>query len=288
MNSPDLISVPGQLGPYRLLRRLGYGGTSQVFLAECYGASGFTKRVAIKTLLPQLIGDPDHERLFIREATLGANLFHRNLVQIHDFGVSDGVQYMRLDYVDGETFAEQRGDAAMPADDVLHVVREVAAALQYLHDATGSDGRRLGLVHRDIKPSNVLISHHGEVRLGDLGILKATEAADFTRGGMRRGSYAYMSPEQVAAEPLGPASDQFSWGTMALEAVTGAHPFAAESVSAVLDRIQVAEPDGLSNVANEAFRNIIKRALNRDPEQRFPNASALLEALHGVNIASTI
>jgi serine/threonine-protein kinase len=278
MTNPDLIPVPGQLGPYRLIRRLGFGGTSQVLLAEVYGASGFAKRVAIKTLLPQYIGDPDHERLFIREATLGANLVHQNLVQIHDFGVQDGIQFMRLDYVDGQNLAEHRGDRALPVAEALFIAREVAQALCYLHTATDGDGRPLGLVHRDLKPGNVLISSAGEVRLADLGIMKATSSAEFTRGGVRRGTYAYMSPEQVAGSELTAASDQFSLGTLIFEMILGEHPFGSGSPTEVLDRIREADATGLDRLPDSA-RILVEQLLQRDVRNRFASSEELLLAM---------
>ena len=120
---------PRTLGPFRLVRRLGAGGMAEVWLAEAFGASGFAKRVALKTPLPGLVGDGDAERLLIEEARLAAQLSHRGLVQVHDLGVSDGILWIRLDWVDGSDL-ETLLRASLPAPEVaLLVAEELAAAL---------------------------------------------------------------------------------------------------------------------------------------------------------------
>jgi len=281
VSDSDLIRVPGQLGPFRLLRRIGYGGTGQVFEAEAYGASGFTKRVAIKTLLPPFIGDPEYERLFIREARIGAALFHPNLVQIHDFGVDDGIQWMRLDLVDGQNLAEFRGDEPLRVADAARIAIDVAAALHYLHRCEDASGSPLGLVYRDLKPSNVLISKSGVVRLTDFGIAKATALADVTRGNVRRGTYPYMSPEQVRGEPLTPASDVFALGTLLAELVLGRNPFHAATALAVGDRIRDADARGLDELPPE-LRSIVRRCLEPRARDRFGSAEELGLALSNV------
>lgn len=280
MNDLDLITVPGQIGSYRLLKRIGWGGTSQVFLAEAYGASGFVKRVAIKTLLPSFIGDPDCERSFIREARLGAHLFHQNLVQIHDFGVDNGIQYMRLDHVDGQNLADYRGERTLPVDEAMHIAAEIAGGLHYLHEATDPTGQPLGLVHRDLKPSNVLISRWGEVRLTDFGITKATGMAEHTRGQVRRGTYAYMSPEQVRGEPLTAASDQFALGTLLAELVLGRNPFEADTAAETLDRVREAAPVSLDALP-ASLGAIVRRCLAPKPADRFPSVRELASSLLG-------
>lgn len=278
MSSHDPITVPGQLGPYRLLRRIGHGGSSQVFLAEVYGASGFAKRVAVKTLLPQYLGDPAYERLFIREARLGARLFHQNLVQIHDFGVADGIQYMCLDYVDGVDLAEFRGDDPIPKEDALFIALELGRALEYLHGATDTEGRPLGLIHRDLTPGNVLISKTGEVRLSDFGILKATKMAGVTRGRVRRGTFCYMSPEQVRGEELTAASDQFALGCILAEMLLGVRPFEAGSLPDIKARIEAGDARGLDELDGE-LSDVVRTLLALDPADRFPTTGAAREAL---------
>jgi serine/threonine protein kinase len=275
------MDLPRQLGPYRVLRRLGRGGMAEVFLAMAYGASGFEKPVALKTLLPELAGLGEFERILIEEARIGARLSHRNLVGVHDLGTDDGAYYVRMDYVDGADLGSLTRDGTRPpAPIALLVAEEVALALDYVHRAADDAGRPLGLVHRDVSPSNVLLSRAGEVKLADFGIAKATMLADVTRGGVRKGKYAYMSPEQVAgpASALTAASDQFGLGVTLYELLTGARPYDADSPLETMDRIRDARPPDVTAL-EPASAAIVLRCLRRDPADRFPDAEALRAAI---------
>lgn len=272
------MDLPRQLGPYRLLKRLGHGGMAEVFLAVAHGASGFEKRVAIKVLLPELQGDGEYERVLIEEACRAARFSHRNLVCVHDLGVAGGAYYVRMDWVDGPDLATLLARARPAAPVALYVAEELAHALAYLHALTDDDGRPLGLVHRDVSPSNVLLSRAGEVRLGDFGIAKATLLAEATRGGARKGKYAYMSPEQVTGGALTAASDQFALGIALYEMLTGARPYDAETALETMERVrEAAAPDTGSLDADLAA--IVRRCLARAPGERFAHMGALARAL---------
>ena len=266
------------LGPFRLVRRLGAGGMAEVWLAEAFGASGFVKRVALKTPLPGLVGDGDAERLLIEEARLAAQLSHRGLVQVHDLGVSDGILWVRLDWVDGSDLETLLRASLPPPEVALLVAEELAAALDYVHGATDEAGRPLGLVHRDVSPSNLLLSKSGEVKLADFGIAKATRLREVTRGGVRKGKWAYFSPEQAAGLPLGPASDQFTLGIVLVEMLSGRRPFDADSVAETVDRIREAPVPDVSRLPRE-IGTIILRCLSRLPADRYPSAESLRAAL---------
>jgi eukaryotic-like serine/threonine-protein kinase len=273
-----MVDVPGQIGPYRLVERLGHGGTCEVFLATAFGASGFEKAIAIKTLLPEYRQEADYQRQFIREARVGAHLDHRNLVAVHDFGASQGVHYLRMDLVDGSDLERLQTPRGIGAGLAIFVAAEVALALDYLHRCTDRRGRPLRLVHRDVSPSNVLISKSGEVKLADYGILKATAYADITRGNIRKGKYAYMSPEQLAGAKLTHASDQFALGAMLVELVTGRHPFAAQDVVGTMDRIQSAADPDLDGL-DEGLERVTRRCLRPEPADRYPDARSLYAEL---------
>jgi eukaryotic-like serine/threonine-protein kinase len=272
------MELPRQLGPYRLLRRLGKGGMAEVFLAEVYGASGFEKRVAVKTLLPELVGDGELERILIEEARLGARLAHRNLVGVHDLGVEDGVYYVRMDFVDGTDLGTLRASVTLPHPLALLVAEEVALALAYLHGCRDDAGRPLGLVHRDVSPHNVLVSRAGDVKLADLGIAKATRLADVTRGNVRKGKYAYMSPEQVTGDAVTPRSDQFGLGVTLMEMVVGRRPFDGDTPLETMERIRQGNPVDLSDLPAD-LASLIARCLARRPEDRFPDVEALRQGV---------
>ena len=264
---------------------------AEVYLAECFGASGFEKRVAIKTLLPSFRGMGDYQRLLIEEARLAAGLSHRNLVTVHELAVDRGIYYVCMEYVDGADLgslmraAREQGEPggradgpAIPMSLILAIAEELAHGLEYVHRATDDRGRALGLVHRDVSPSNILISRAGEVKLADFGIAKATNLADATLSNMRKGTYAYMSPEQVAGVPLGSGSDQFGLGVVLAELCTGRRPFDGGTIMETLDNIKAAPPPDLAGVPEPA-RRIVLRCLERDPCNRFASADALARAL---------
>jgi len=269
------MDLPRQLGPYRLVRRLGRGGMADVFVAHSFGASGFQRAVALKVLRPEHVGDGELERLLIEEARLGARLYHRNLVGVHDLGCEDGVYYVAMDWVDG---ADLRALLPLAAPLAAHVMAEVALALAYVHAAADDAGRPLGLVHRDVSPKNILVSRSGEVKLGDFGVAKATMLADTTRANIRKGTYAYMSPEQVARAPIGAASDQFAAGVTLFELVTGRRPYEGASPLQTTDLILAAAPPDVSALPPQ-LAAITLRCLQQGPAARFPSAAALHVAL---------
>jgi eukaryotic-like serine/threonine-protein kinase len=270
--------MPSTIGPYRLLQRLGAGGMAEVWLAAAHGASGFEKRVALKVLLPELRDNPRLLKLLIEEARLGARLQHRNLVQVHDLAVADGTYFLRLDYVDGADLRRLLERAQLAPELALLVAEEVVLALQYLHAACDEQGRPLGLVHRDVSPGNILLSRAGEVKLSDLGVTKATLLADVTQANVLKGKYAYMSPEQIAGEPLGSRSDQFGLGVTLMELLCGRRPFDGATPLETMERVRAAEPPGLEGLAAD-LQALLWRCLARDPAARFPDDEALRRAI---------
>ncbi len=270
--------MPSTLGPYELIARLGAGGMAEAWKARAFGASGFEKIVVLKVLLPELRGEAQYERMFIEEAKLHARLMHQNLVQVHELSSADGQYFVRLDWVDGADLA--RLGPLMPEPLALFVAEALALALDYVHRAVDDAGRPLGLVHRDVSPSNVLLSREGEVKLTDLGIAKATALKDTTRAGVRKGKYAYMSPEQVSGLPLTAASDQFGLGVTVAELLTGARPFDGATPLETMDRVREAAPPELASVA-EDVKAVLLKAFAKDPAARFPDTEAMRAALAG-------
>lgn len=277
----SVTTLPAQLGPYRLIERLGYGGMCEVFLAECYGASGFVKRVAIKTLLAAHQGQGRYERLLIQEAQLGAMLTHRNLVQVHDLGVDRGTLYVCLDYIDGGDLRALMQLEQLRTHEALYIIAEVALALDYLHKSVDDRGQPLGLVHRDISPSNILLTKRGEVKLADLGVAKATKVASLTQGKTRSGKYAYMSPEQIRNQPLEARSDLFGLGVTLMELLCGRRPYEGQHALETMELIVAAEAPSLEGVSPSCHA-LITRCLAPQAQDRYPDAMALYEAIHAL------
>jgi len=265
------------IGPYQLVRRLGVGGMAEVFLALSFGASGFVRQVAIKVLRPELVGVADLERALIQEARLAATVSHRGLVTVLGLGIDDGVYYVVMEYVDGADLATLLETGPLPLPLALLVAEELALALDHLHRVRDARGLPLGLVHRDVSPSNVLVSHAGEVKLGDFGIAKATALADLTGAGTRKGKYSYMSPEQLAGEPLDATSDQFSLGVTLVELATGVRPFDGETPLATMDNIRRGVLPDLGGLPSDVVA-VVRRALAVAPVDRFPTSEDLRRA----------
>jgi eukaryotic-like serine/threonine-protein kinase len=239
---------------------------AEVFKATAFGASGFEKTIALKLLREEYVGDSTWERMFLEEARLQARLTHRGLVQAHDFGAVEGRPWVRLDWIDGADLAALAAGAPVPERVACFVIAEVLTALSFLHDATDLRARPLGLVHRDVSSTNVLVSLAGEVKLGDFGIAKATLLKDQTRGGVRKGTYASMSPEQVSGRPLSGASDVFSAGVLCVELLTGRRPFDGATPVETMDRIREATPS--LDAITLALRPAIATMLSKDPARR--------------------
>ena len=279
----EAADLPSRIGPYRLLSRLGTGGLCEVFLAEAYGASGFVRRVAVKRLHDSLAGEAELTRALIREAQLGGMLRHRGLVQIHGLGIEDDRYFVVMEWIDGCDLATLLEVAPPPRPVACAIAGELAAALDYVHRAVDLEGRPLGLVHRDLSASNVLISREGEVKLTDFGLAKATLLADRSRGDVRKGTYAYMSPEQVAQvaeQPLTQASDQFAFGVLLAELLTGERPFDREGVLATMQAISDADLTAWPRLAQLAERDpeaaeLLIACLARQPEARIASVAAL-------------
>ncbi len=270
------MELPRPFGPFVLEKKLGQGGMAEVFRARVFGASGFEKVVVIKTLREELLGTPELERMFLEEARLQARLSHRNLVQAHDLGVTEGRPWVRLDFVDGVDLAALA--LPLPSELVRFIGVELALGLHALHDAKDEAGRELGIVHRDVSRKNVLLSKLGEVRLADFGIARATQLREQTRGGVRKGTWAYMSPEQVSGKPLTSASDQFSLATLLVELLTGARPFDGATPLETMDRIREAAPPMLEGVGPE-WVALLRQALAKSPAERFASSRAMRAAI---------
>src|ERR1700742_3668081 len=190
------------IGEYVLERKLGEGGMGEVYLANRSGPRGFTKRVAIKRILPELSEDSQLIQMFCDEARVAATLTHPNIAQVLEFGEHEGELYIVMEYVDGVSCstllrtATQRGEV-IPAGAALYIAREVLLALAFAHEATDETGRSLHIVHRDVSPSNVLVSRVGNVKLIDFGITRSLLAERRAVPGELKGKLRYMSPEQI-------------------------------------------------------------------------------------------
>jgi serine/threonine protein kinase len=263
---------------------------AEVYLARREGPHGFEKLVALKRILPQFVRDEDFVAMFVDEARVCARLSHPNIVQVFDFGEHEGDLFMAMEYVDGTTGAKLIRAAAgsgeeIPLDVTLHVVLSILRGLEYAHGARDDAGRPLNLVHRDVSPGNVLIDRSGAVKLTDFGIARATEFERRTDAGQLKGKLGYMSPEQVVGKELDARSDLFTLGIVFAEMVTLRPLFSGGRELDVLLRIRDADLSAIDRAGHRVpddVRQVLYRALARDPYLRYPNATAFAEAIEEV------
>src|SRR4051812_46227645 len=274
-----------KFGQYELLEQIAVGGMSEVFKGRVVAAEGFEKLVAIKRILPDLAEDDRFVKMLLTEARIHASLSHRNIVQIHDLGISqDGEYFIVLEYVDGPDLAAllarlaQSTDAEgrlgrLPDAVALYIAIELGEGMHFAHDLAGPEGQSLGLVHRDISPSNVLLSYAGEVKLSDFGLAK--RRTDHSVVGSLKGKLAYMSPEQARRSPLDRRSDIFSMGAVLFEMLTGHRlrelPDDVQGWqlvgSGLLPQARTFRPD-----LPPVLDRLLAGALAVDPAERFPDA----------------
>ncbi len=275
------------LGPYRLLRRVATGGMAEVYEARRIGPSGWSRRVAVKCILPQHASDDDFIEMFVDEARLAARLEHPSIVSVHDFGEIGGTLYIAMEYVDGTNVgrlirAATAAGERVPLGALLEIGAEAASALAYAHDLRDEDDKRLGVVHRDVSPANLLLTRRGEVKVADFGIARFSEAAHRTDEGHVRGKLGYMSPEQVTGQPVDGRSDVFTLATVLAEMRLGEPLFGSGTDLEILVRIRNADLSllmGADPVRVPAdLREVLVHALGRKPADR-PDARTFAFAL---------
>jgi serine/threonine-protein kinase len=266
---------------YRVEHELGQGGMAIVLLA---GDLKHHRRVAIKLLKPELSAVLGSER-FLREIEIAAPLQHPHILPLYDSGEADGLLYYVMPFVDGESLRQRLArDGPLPIGDALGIAREIADALQYAHDH--------GVVHRDIKPENIMLSG-GHALVADFGIAKALSAAGvehLTLSGMVLGTPLYMSPEQISGTAVDGRSDQYSLACTLYEALTGRPPFSGPSPQAVLARHSIDPVPGVSAAGRAVpppVEAAIKRAMAKDPAERFASMRGFVRALESSAAEST-
>lgn len=263
---------------------------SEIYEARRAGPHGFSKRIALKRILPQLLADPELVGMFIDEARLCAQLSHPNVVQVFDFGEADGQLYMAMELVDGTTCARLVREVAVrrktvPVGLTLFIGLAIARGLEHAHEARDEDGKPLRLIHRDVSPGNVLISRSGAIKLGDFGIASAAFFERRTEEGQLKGKLGYMSPEQVLGRELDERTDQFSTGIILAEMLIGRPLFGGGREIDILVRIRDADLSRLAKYGAhipDDVRAILLRALSRRSDDRFPTTRAFVEAIENV------
>ena len=287
-NNPHAILTGRTVGHYQILSELGQGGMGKVYKAR---DSLLGRTVALKVLPPELVNDPERKRRLQREAKAASALNHPNIVVVHDILNEDGVDFVVMEYVEGQTLAELHSGRKLSLDETLKYAIQICSALASAHAA--------GVVHRDLKPGNIMVNAQGVVKVLDFGLAKrlatglagsGTDGASTetlgTEAGVILGTVSYMSPELAEGKPVDTRSDIFSLGTVLYELLTGRHPFQADSHLATLTAILREDPQSPSQLRHAIPKEldpILERCLRKDRERRFQSAADLkvvLQDLH--------
>ena len=261
-------------GRYRIGRRLGRGGMADVFEAL---DERLARQVALKMLRPEVGAQhPEVRARFEAEARNAACLSHPNVVAIYDTGEDDGVPFIVMELLPGDTLAQRIAEGPVDQDWLRRVAGDVLGALAAAHAA--------GIVHRDIKPANILLGDDGCAKVADFGIAKSLEAAgpDLTGTNLLVGTPAYMAPERVAGEPATPQADIYSLGVVLYEAAAGRKPFTGATPVALAYAIRHGEVEPLEQVRTDVDQRlaaVTAQAMAFEPSARFATAAAMANAL---------
>jgi len=280
---------PFDVGPFRVLERIGRGGMGIVYRAE---DKRLARMVALKLLPKELEKDGERRQRLLREARSAAAVSHPNVATIYEVGEDAGRTYIAMELVAGQTLRQRLEAGRLSQRDVTRIATGIARGLARAHES--------GIVHRDLKPDNVMIDRDGEPKVLDFGLAKLRDealAADgeqtstataLTREGAVLGTPGYMSPEQILGRPVDARTDVFAFGVVLYEMATGVRPFRGSSTMEVAIQIERDEPERPSKIEPRVDRRIervIERCLAKKPESRFPTGKELLEALSGMEAA---
>ena len=279
---------------YRIISKIGEGGMGQVYRAE---DTKLGRHVALKLLAADTTRDQTAKRRLLTEAQSASALNHPNIVTIYAIEETDGIDFIVMEFVDGETLtAHLAVSGALPLTSLLDLGIQIADALDAAHS--------IGFIHRDIKPSNILLTRQGVAKVTDFGLAKMvrpsttdeidreaqTLAANLTGPGMVLGTAAYMSPEQTRGETLDPRSEIFSLGSVLYEAATRTRAFTGPSILSIMHAISTDDPPPPSKLRPELPREfdlLIERALAKEKIRRYATASELATALRSLRAATT-
>ena len=277
------LSTGSRLGPYEVLSALGAGGMGEVYRAR---DARLGRVVALKILPSRLAFDPDARARFEREARLASSLNHPNIVVVHDIGESEGVPFIAMECVEGDTLRARLRTGPVSIAAAIDLAGQIADALARAHAA--------GVIHRDLKPSNVMVTPEGRVKVLDFGLGKQAEMAagehttwsgNATTPGVVLGTASYMSPEQAQGRGADWRSDQFALGLILYEMLTGRHPFERPSAVQTMAAIISDEPPlvAASNAkVPEALALLLDRCLSKDPNGRFDSTADLAHAIRDI------
>ncbi len=265
--SPQSL-VGRKLGPYEILSLIGRGGMGEVYHAR---DTRLDRINALKILPIEVASDPDRLHRFVREAKAASALNHPNIATIYEIGESDGIHWIAMELVEGQTLAERMKDRPLEMDEILDIDIQAAEALEEAH--------LKGITHRDIKPANIMLNKRNQVKVLDFGLAKitpreeqVTSTATQSKPGLVMGTLPYMSPEQVLGHETDHRTDIFSLGVVLYEMAAGRLPFHGATAGEIADDILHVQPQALTSFNPEVppeLDRIVRKCLEKDREHRY-------------------
>jgi eukaryotic-like serine/threonine-protein kinase len=273
---------------YTVLDRLGGGGQAEVFRGLSESMEGYKKAVAIKRVLPHLTSNPQFVAMFLDEARLSLFLQNANVVQVFDVSkAEDGSYFLVMEFVDGcdlkALMARQVANGIRDIGLSLFIVIEACKGLYYAHTLEHPyTGAPLGIVHRDVSPPNIMLSKNGEVKVVDFGLAKADSQIENTDEGVVKGKFSYLSPEAARGEVVDARTDVFALGIIAWEMLAGRRLFVGDDPYETVKLVREARIPSLPALnpnISAGLDAIVRKALARDLDARFPTAAEYGDAL---------
>jgi serine/threonine-protein kinase len=278
---------PRRVGGYEIVASLGRGGAGEAFLALTSGSSDFRKLVVLKLLHPELEESLDVVDQFLDEARLAARLSHPNIVPTLEVGRHESQHYIAMAYLEGMPLGRvlsmlSRRDERVSPEIAARIAVELLDALAYAHALRDFDGTALEIVHRDVSPPNVFVCWDGSVKLLDFGIARAAWRRASTDSGLIKGKFGYIAPEQASGEGTDRRADLWSVGVVLWEMLTAHRLFPARNDVGTLHALVAGTITPVTTYAPDAPRALVavlERALQRDPDERFPSAEEMRDAI---------
>ena len=274
---------PMLFGKYCLLERISVGGMAEVFRAKPLNSPDPQKFLALKRILPHLAEDDEFIKMFVDEARLTVQLDHPNIVRTYELGQFKSSSYILMEFISGKDVlalqkALRQNRRIMNVAQACFIGRELARGLDYVHTKRDADGNPLNIIHRDVSPQNILITYTGRVKVIDFGIAKAAVQSTKTQVGVLKGKFGYMSPQQVRGEEVDHRSDIYSIGIVLWEVLTNRRLFRGDNEYETLQLVRepdVEPPSAFNSHVPSAVDEMVMRALEIDPDERYQHAARL-------------
>jgi len=278
---------PTRLGPYDVIVKIAGGGMATIYLGRGRGEDGEEQLVALKVIRHDLRHDERFVTMFLDEAKILSRLWHPSIAATYGFGTDDEQHFIAMELLVGRTLRDvwdacKARKVSLRLDHAAWVAARIADALHHAHELTDEEGAPLNVVHRDVNPTNIFLTFEGEVKLFDFGLAKATGRRAKSTAGVVKGKLPYLSPEAIEQQPLDGRSDIYTLGTTLWELTTMRRLFKRDDdVETLMATRAGLVPDPRARLPEypEALWKIIRRALARNPDERYQTAGELAHAL---------